>query len=445
MGKRKNAGGARARISRIPRRTQRRASFAVCALIVGTAGLQTAAGAQSPPAPTGAPLPPPPAPTPFATTGAWSFTGVANIDLMRNVDGGIRDATEGLSKFALAAAYDGSQDDHDGLSGLISAQFVHGGKLSGNAIGDVQGADNIEAIGALRLYEAWLSRDYDGARGWKAGLIDLNVDFDTNDTGALFLNSSDGIGPELGHSGLNGPAIYPTTALGLTGYQRVGAGLTIRAGLFDGTAGSPYHPKDLAIRLSNTDGVLAIVQVEQRFDSGLRLEGGAWAYSAHFEALARFDPQGNTLRYQRGRGAYALIEAPIFKAGGDGERGLSGWARVGIADPVIQQISGYIGGGVVYTGLFASRPEDQTGVAVNHAIVGVPDILGGEIVGLRKSAETDIEFSYRYDATDWLAVQPDTQLIIHPAGTYRTAYVVGVRFSITLTKSLEAKIKDVAN
>ncbi len=111
------------------------------------------------------------------------------------IAGGMRQAVKGLSKFALAAGYDGSQDDRDGLTGLISAQYTKGGRLSGNAIGDVQGADSIEAFGALRLYEVWLSRDYDGARGWKAGLIDLNVDFDTQEVASLFVNSSDGIGP----------------------------------------------------------------------------------------------------------------------------------------------------------------------------------------------------------------------------------------------------------
>ena len=349
--------------------------------------------------PTGAPPQPPPAPKPFATSGPWSFTGIANVDLIANVAGGIKSAAKGLSKFALAAAYDGSEDDHDGLTGLVSAQFVHGGRISANAVGDIQSLDNIEAGNALRLYEAWIAHDYDNRVGWKLGLIDLNVDFDTQETGSLFLNSSDGIGPDLGRSGLNGPSIYPTTALGLTGYLRQGAGLTIRAGLFDGTAGSPLHPDDFAaIHLSARNGVLGIAQAEQRFDSGLRLEAGAWGYSAAFDAIYRTNTDGSPRRYARTHGVYALVEGPLIKSASGDERGLSGWVRVGVDDCLVEQVCGYLGGGLVYTGPIARRAGDQIGIAINHAIVDAP----GDAVTLssRKSAETAFELTYRYNATD---------------------------------------------
>ena len=417
-----------------------------CTVAVIAFGLQIIAAqpaiAQDVPAPTGTPLQPPPATTPFAEAGPWSFTGLANTDLMANVAGGLEPAIKGLSKFVVAAAYDGSQNDRAGWNALISAQFTHGGRLSTNAVGDVQGADNVEAVGALRLYEAWVSRDYDGAQGWKAGLIDLNVDFDTQEVGALFLNSSDGIGPELGHSGINGPSIYPTTALGVIGYLRKGTGLTVRAGVFDGTAGSPSHPRDFAIRLSGSDGILVIGQVEQRFDSGIRLEAGVWAYSAYFEATNRFDGQGHALRYQRSRGIYALAEAPLVRAGEDGERGLAGWLRIGLGDPVVQQIFGYLGGGLVYTGPFVRRPQDQLGFAVNRAILNLPP--DPALLNPGRRSETAFELTYRYNATDWLAVQPDTQVIFHPGGHLPTALVVGIRLSFTLTKNFAAKLKDVA-
>ena len=187
--------------------------------------------------------------------------------------------------------------------------------------------------------------------------------------------------------------------------------------------------------------MLAIGQAEQRFNNGFRLEGGAWLYSAYFNALHRFAADGQPLRYQRSHGAYALLEGPLLKSGSDDERGLSGWLRVGLADPIVQDISAYIGGGVVYTGLIDSRAQDQTGIAINHAILDRPDLPDPNAA--RKSSETTFELSYRYIAKDWLAVQPDAQFVVHPDGDPRlgTAFVVGVRFSITLTKNLAAKIK----
>jgi len=183
-----------------------------CLATIATTFYFCAAGsaqAQQPPSPTGAPPPPPPPPAPFATSGPWSFTGLANVDVLGDALGGAHRGVKLLTKTALSAGYDGSQDDHDGWGALVSAQLVEGGRLSARNVGDAQGVDNIEAVNALRLYEAWVSRDIGDRAGVKLGFIDLNVDFDTQEVGALFLNSSDGTGPELGHSGLNGPSVYP--------------------------------------------------------------------------------------------------------------------------------------------------------------------------------------------------------------------------------------------
>ncbi len=386
-------------------------------------------------APLGAPAPPPPAPTSFATKGPFSFTGSETADIVGNPIGGVRRGVKFLSKTAVSAAYDGAQDDREGLTGLVSAQFTKGGHISGRNVGDIQGLDNIEAYGAFRVYEAWLSRDYDNARGWKAGLIDLNVDFDTQEVAALFLTSSDGIGPDLARSGLNGPSIYPTTALGVTAYYRPSPGLTLRAGLFDGTAGSPYHPGVFAVRLTGHDGALAIVQVDKRFGSGWRAEGSGWAYTSYFDAVNRIDAVGNPQRYQRARGVYGLVEGPILKANDD--RGLSGWFRLGYADPIVQRVAGYIGTGLVYTGPLKARAQDQAGISINHAIVVRPGTPNGPL-----AAETGIELTYRYLARDWLAVQPDAQYVIHPSGdpSVGNAVVIGVRFTITFTKELISKV-----
>jgi porin len=387
------------------------------------------------PDPLGAPAGPPPPPASFASRGPVSFTGAETADIIGNPSGGIRRGAVFMSKTAVSAAYDGAQDDHEGLTGLVSAQYVAGGHISARNVGDIQTLDNIEAYSALRIYEAWLSRDYDNARGWKAGLVDLNVDFDTQEVAALFLTSSDGIGPDFSKSGVNGPSIYPTPALAVTAYYRPAAGLTLRAGLFDGTAGSPSHPGAFAIRLSGSDGVLAILQADKRFASGWRVEGGGWAYSAYFDAVNRVDAANHPLCYQRGRGIYGLIEGPIVKAGDD--RGLSGWVRAGYADPVVEHVTGYIGAGLVYTGPFRTRAQDQAGVSVNHAVVVLPGVPGGPL-----ATETAVEVTYRYLATDWLAVQPDAQYIAHPSGdrTIGNAFVVGVRFTVTLTRSLAARV-----
>jgi porin len=244
----------------------------------------------------------------------------------------------------------------------------------------------------------------------------------------------------LAHTGLNGPSIYPTTALAVSGFGRFGQSLIVRAGLFDGTAGTPYHPGIFAIRLSDHDGAMFIVQVEKSLASGIRLVGGAWTYTSLFGALHSFDAAGNPVPIQRERGAFGLVEGTLTHSGDDGERGLSAWLRAGLGNPVVERISGYIGAGLVFTGPLAKRASDQIGLGVNRATVDEPSLpLPTQVQHL---AETAFELTYKYNAKEWLAVQPDAQVVVHPNGdpSIPTALVVGVRLSVTFTKSLFNKL-----
>ena len=60
-----------------------------------------------------------------------------------------------------------------------------------------------------------------------------------------------------------------------------------------------------------------------------------------------------------------------------------------------------------------------------------------------KRAETAIELTYRVQAKDWLAVQPDLQYVRRPNGdpSIPSALVVGVRLSVNLTRNLVNQIK----
>ena len=408
-----------------------------------TAPAPQAGGAATEPAsnsgapPVSAPVPP------VATAGPVSFTALADLDSMNLVAGGVTRGSKLLAKAAFSASYDGASDGHDGLTALASLQFAGGGHISADNVGDIQGIDNIEAYGALRVYEVWVARQYQGGKfGWKAGLTDLNADFDTQQVASLFLNSSDGTGAELGHSGINGPAIYPTTALAFSGFAKLGNSVIVRAGLFDGTAGTPYHPGVFAIRLSGRDGALLIEQVEKTLDSGVRMVGGGWAYTALFGALHRFDAAGNAIRLQRERGAFGLVEGTLTHDGDNGERGLSAWVRLGLGDPVVERISGYIGAGVVYSGPLARRPGDQVGLGINHAIVDRPDLP--DPTQAARLAETAFELTYKYNANEWLAVQPDAQMVVHPNGDrgIPAALVLGVRLNVTLTRGLVRKLRE---
>jgi porin len=385
------------------------------------------------------PAAPPPPPPNFASAGPFSFSGAITADLAGVPAGGVQSGLKLLTKTAVSASYDGNAGSWPDWTAQATLQLVHGGHPSLANIGDAQGADNIEAPNALKLYELWIARQWsDSAYGIKLGFTDLNVDFDTQQVAALFLNSSDGAGPDLGHSGLNGPSIFPTTTLAVSGFWKPSQSWTLRGGVFNGIAGSPDHPAAfVAVRPPWRGGLLLIGQAERQLSGGVRAEVGGWGYTAGLDAFHETDAAGNPLRRQRDRGAYGLVEGPIYV----GERSsLAGWIRGGVADPVVQRISGYLGAGLVASGLIPSRQEDQAGLAVNHAIVDDPSVSAGG--HSRHHAETAFEVTYKTQLRDWLSVQPDLQYIVRPNGDPRiaNALVVALRFSVALTRNLVRKV-----
>lgn len=133
----------------------------------------------------------------------------------------------------------------EGATALLNLMATHGNDFSGTRVGDAQRVSNVQAGNRVRPIEAWVSlplwRDTLSA---KTGLIDLNSEFDVQDVGTFFINSSHGIGPEFAQSGRNGPSIFPSTSVGLILETRQ-SGWTGRLGIFDAIAGAkrtPFEP-----------------------------------------------------------------------------------------------------------------------------------------------------------------------------------------------------------
>ncbi len=404
---------------------------AVVALWLGAAPPLAAQGINDPTKP--APTPPtaPPAPGPPSP---FTFTAAYTADLLDDLDGGARIGQGYVDLLKLSAAYDGGLVGHEGLSGLVSLTHVFGSSFTASHVGGLQDVSASEAQpGDLRLYEMWLRQSFaDGRAGVKAGLIDINTTFDVQETAALFLNASDGIGPDLSDTGKNGPSDYPTPALAVTSFYRPAEGWTAQLGVFDGVAGDPAHRNDfVAVQF---DGALIIGQVEKRWGDAARIEVGAWTYTSRFQPLGQPLAAGAVRRLGGNDGAYGLVEGRLLKAG-DG--GLSGWVRLGLADGAINPIDSYMGAGLVYTGLIKGRDKDEIGVSLMRAGLGSGARDAGALAGREiGDAETDLETTYRFVFADWLNIQPDLQYVISPHGDRNSpnALVGGVRFAFLYSK-----------
>jgi porin len=345
------------------------------------------------------------------------------------VSRGLKPGLSILNKFQLSATL---TEDKFGLKGWSAhAQiFRFDGQQLSARMGDIQTADNLEAVPTMRLFEGWVARQWgeeNRSVALRAGLIDLNSQFDSVDPASLFINSSHGIGPDLSRSGRNGPSIYPVSAPAVTLTIVPSKRWTFRLGAFDGVPGDPDRPKTfVAERLGEHDGLLTILQTDYQLSKDSRIEVGAWRYSASVPAI--------DAGYAHDRGAYVSLEAPLPIA-----PRLTAWVRTGLADRRAQTVARYIGVGAVQTGTFAARPDDRLGFAIAHAIIGPPAVAA---LGIAR-AETSVEASYQVKLSDRVAIQPDVQYIIHPAGNVDAPNSLGFGLRLVFTTGFPHKAKAV--
>jgi len=353
-----------------------------------------------------------------------------SLDLWRNTKGGLKVGDTQLNKLQIAADLDGAAMGLPGWTARLQYFRTNGESLSGGRLGDIQTASNIEALSTDRLMEAWIERRVGERGAVRAGLMDLNADFDSIEPAGLFLNSSHGIAPELSKSGLNGPSIFPVSALGVHTTWSPASSLTLRAAAFDGVPGDLDHPKAFAaVKLGRRDGALLIGQADWTFAKGAQVSFGVWGYTASFD---RLDQPG---RHQQGQGgAYAYVEGPLSSA-----TDLKGWLRVGIADPDVNAVADYVGLGVVWTAPFHARPDDRLGLAVARAGLGGPARSRDDL----PSAESTFELTYHYQVNDNFVLQPDVQYVRHPASQagLRDALVVGLRMTFTAGRSFGPRVQ----
>jgi porin len=351
----------------------------------------------------------------------FSLSARDTLDIWDVASGGLRRGVVVLNKLQVSGTVAGDSLGLDGLS--VHAQiFRTDGKSLSRRVGDIQTVDSIDAVPVTRLFEAWIEQKIgndERSAALRAGLIDLNADFDSIQTASLFVNSSQGIGADLARSGVDGPSIYPVSAAGVRLSLLPSKKWTIRLAAFDGVAGDPDRPKAfVAERLAAADGALLIGQVDYHLSDSAKIEAGAWHYTSTTSAVGTLVANG-----AHAQGAYASIEGPVIG------KDWSAWLRLGAASGEAQIVDRYVGMGLVRTGTFNGRKDDRIGIAIAHAHIGTP---ARDRLGL-PHAETSIETSYQVKLGNSFAAQPDVQYVIHPAGHIgaQNALVFGLRLVVT--------------
>lgn len=357
-----------------------------------------------------------------------AYTGEA----WRNVSGGARRDGTYLENIDVVATLDAERAfGWSGTTILVSGLHNNDSTLSDRIVGDIQAVSNIDTDGATRVYEAWVERTFE-AGAVKLGLIDLNSELDVNETGALFINSSHGIGADFSQVGENGPSIFPITGLGAVMRWDYSDSVQARLAAFEGTVGDSDRPHRTTIDLDGGEGALLVGEITLRPTEGSRYLLGVWRHTGHSTAFADEQMQRRT----ESLGVYGLTEGALIERG---ERSLTGFLRVGFADSDVHQVSRYLGAGLVWSGplLASAERDEQLGIAIASVENGRPFRRAQAQLGSSfERHETAIELTYRVQALSWLALQPDVQYIINPGTdpSLEDAWVIGLRFELSWSK-----------
>ena len=295
---------------------------------------------------------------------------------------------------------------------FVLAEDSHGRGLTDRFVGDRQVLSNIDEGPFTQVTEYWWQRKLvEEFITVRLGKQDANAEFAVVDLGGDFVHSSFGQPYNIPM-----PA-WPDAAMGVLTLFEFSETFALKAGVFDGGAdGSTWG-------FSGTGEVFSIGEFEAvwRLADG-RLPGdfhaGIWYHSGRWDHVTR---PGTALAGNYG--VYLGMEQLLFRKSGDDDEtgGLGVFAQYSWAPAGRNDVPHYVGGGLVYKGLFRNRDDDTTGVGVAHAIF-TPH--------LGTNPETAIELFHKFQFSEFIVLQPDLQYIVSPGGTERDAFVFGLRHEV---------------
>jgi porin len=321
-------------------------------------------------------------------------------------------------------------------------------------VGDAQGVTNISGPSGTDVEEMWVQHNFnDSGASVLVGIYDLSTEFYRLQAAGLFLNSSFGIGPEFSQSGLEGPSIFPRTAIGMRVAVKPTSNVVLRAALMDGVP--VVRPNNSRGAFRSGDGSLSVAEAAflsrpdasddapdnpsnriGRFSALSpyedKLAFGAWHYTGAYTDVGIAGAFGP--RQSGSSGAYAIGEWRLLGRSADAVQTVAGFVQLGAASPRTNRFQDYVGLGLVATGWIPGRSGDQLGLAVASARNGAPYIQSQIGQGLSATSdETTFELSYLTEITRSITFQPDLQYVKHPntSNALHDAWVVQLRFEIS--------------
>lgn len=375
---------------------------------------------------------------PEPETRAAELSALYTADALWNVHGGLREGAAYLDYIEVAAGLDAGRalGWHD-LTFYGSAFRRNDPTFSDRYVGDAMIVSNIDAASPAQVLEAWVEWGFDarGPGSMRVGLYDLSAEFDTFESRTFFLNSAYGIGQDLAQTGLNGPSIYPVTALGARLAWAPREEWLLKTAVLDGVPGDPEERGRSRLHLSSSEGALWI---SEAIGGNGRVRGGVgyWRYTADFPELQEPDASGTVGTRNDNAGGYVMAEFASGVAVATGEPRWRVFLRAGMAEDHVNTFDRFLAAAAVYRSDWPRRYGSQLGLAIAEARIGdaYRELRAAE--GLATDAcERNVELTWRFPLGAHAALQPDLQYVQNPSGDPQVpdAWVVGLRIELFAT------------
>lgn len=382
-----------------------------------------------------------------------------NSDLNADIGGGTARGSAYLQRVGLIG--DADLDRLFGWHGAtahVSVHLINGTGLSTERVGTILSVSGLEAEPAVRLFNLWIEQKLGFGASLRVGQFTAGQEFAISPTAALFVNSTFGWPASFAVDLPSGGPAYPLAAPGLRLAATPAKRVTLRAALF---AGDPAGPgtadpqrRDLhgfnGFRFKGGPFVIGEVATSAPGDDpAWTLTVGGWAHADRFDDLSR-DAAGNSLaspafsgvplRHRGNAAIYAIADARLWRAGG---RTLRGFVRFSASPADRNIIDRYLDTGLTLSAPLRGRSGDTVGIAFGFAHIS--PALRSLLIERNGTAPSETP---RYEGVleaDWqirvgtrLSLQPNMQLIFHPAAAFLAgnapratamATVIGMRTS----------------
>jgi len=291
---------------------------------------------------------------------------------------------------------------------FASMHSLAGGNGSDEILLDLQGYSNINAPSGTNLYELWFEQTLrNGKLRLKIGRIDANTEFAYVENAAGFLNSSMGYSPAIASL-----PTYPYPRLGVAIFLRPKSFYYLNEGVFE----------------DSPDGMMSLTEAGLRWKWFARDARLAYGYWFHTESY----PLEGAQAQHGAQGDYVVAEQQFWvqeELAGGAARGIAGFFQYGSADPWAAKMDRHLGFGLQWTGPWRRRSFDVVGIGASMVHLNPPLNSAEE---LTYDHERNFEGFYRVQASRWLSLTFDGQLINRPHGD--------VNCALTMAGSLRSTI-----